>query len=336
MKSTTKTKEIDIIADLTSEKNRAIEELDFDKAEQVYKEIQKEYSRRSEDSFALISMEVSDSVLSAEENYKMKFQRITDSQENEENKLKSNYYNITAEMQRELDQKIRYFREIKDKKLSNLEPDFTKYYALIEQAKRAASKADFAKARELKNEAENMKKDALASSAENVEKEFNENCKNAEDEYKARKDELKRKHYEELYTRQNTYKLEIEKLRNDTLSHIKLCYQKSEAMVHTLTTSEEDKNQMIDKLKVKFREDTNRINEFKFVAKKKIIEPESKKDEFFVTAPRPRTARTPRRQFGNTTRNVERKETKTPKKSTRISFTARQSPRIVTPKSVFF
>ena len=54
------TKNPDILDELNSEKIKAIPELDFDKAEELYNKIQEEISRRNTDSFAQFLLELSD------------------------------------------------------------------------------------------------------------------------------------------------------------------------------------------------------------------------------------------------------------------------------------
>ena len=352
----------DIIAELTSEKNKAIEDLDFEKAEQVYNEIQKEISRRSTDSFAEILLNLSNSVSRLEEEYQKEVNNFAKNQQQKETKMRDAYKNTLSQYREEKDNKIKELEGQKQTKLSNPELDLTEYNEIISRAKQEAGKANFRGAKELKSEALYAKQREIERVSGNIEEEFKVNCKGAEDEFANRANSLKLKHMQEIYDFHSRNESAKQQMKNDTLSKLRVIYHKIEANVQALTSSDKEKKDMHDKIHSRFEEDLTRISSYKAPednAKKAEKEniPNSartarnvafEKNSFFVTAPnRPMTARSPakRRNLNDTGGIIER--TLTPdfsftQISPRTARTARsgprspRSPRIVTPKSVFF
>ena len=341
----------DIIAELTTEKNKAIEDLDFEKAERVYNEIQKEISRRSIDSFAQILLRLSDSVQNLEEKYRNEILNYSSKYQTEQKQLKEDYSTNLTRIQKEKESKIEELEQSKQYKLTNLSLDLTEYNEIITKAKYEASKANFRAAKELKAEALTVKQRETEKASGDVLYELEASTKEAEDTYNTNLNSLKLRHLQNLYNSRHKFEETCRQMKNDCLSEMRTIYHKAEANVQALTASDKEKSDMQEKIHQRFEEDVTRISSYNppeesapRAEKENSAQPA--KQSFFVTAPRPMTARSPKRKKLNETGGIIDK-TLTPdftfsKQIIRMSNTAKtgtrspRNPRIVTPKSVFF
>ncbi|EAX95035.1 hypothetical protein TVAG_034640 [Trichomonas vaginalis G3] len=323
----------DLIADMLYEKNQAIEDLDFDRAELIYNEIQKEVSRRAEDDFAKIKLKISELIKPIQKNYINSINQLRDERKQKDTDNHADYMMKTASENQFHMKDITNIEEEKENQISSVEIDLTEYNQLISKAKTEAISANFDNARKLKEQAETKRISAENNVIEELTNQYNDRIAEANSKHETYLKKLLQNYYESQRIINDDYESRIKSLQKQMKNDLSIIFEKTEAETKALSASKEDSKKMIDFLHEKHKTIENQILNEEGIS---IKDNDTTNDTVFITEHRPTTSRVPKTAV--TARNLylstPRRSLKASTSNNIRSMTTRG--KLTVPKSVFF
>lgn len=323
----------DILADMMYERNQAIENLDFDRAENIHNEIQKEVTRRAEDDFARIKLNISESIKPIQKKYTLAITQLKNDRFKKEHENHSTYMMKIASENQFYNAEVAKLEELMNNQIESIEIDLTEYDAIIQQAKSAAISHNFDDARKLKEQAETLKNSQENNVKDSLTEQYNSQIAEASARHEQLLKKLMQNFYENQRSNSNEFDECLQKAQNEMKSSLALVFQRAEAETKALTASKEVTDKML-----KYLHEKNKTLEQQIINEQPISMKDSDEsaDSVFITQNRPMTARVAK--TATTPRNFT---VSTPRRSlNRVSL---NSPRASTtrgkltlPKSVFF